>query len=332
MQDRPGIMAAPAALFLLLLCGPLPLTTPSASGGGGLPEGVVRGSDYPRVPPGHPRVYMRPGDLPRLRAKAADRGARQLWQRVTNRADEDPVVQAFMHHIEQNSSYCDSAVAAQRARVASTLAKRPPNGGRLPDHDLSTVGRTFFSMLHTTSVVLDWCYDTLKPDARASLISGIKALANMDAPGYPIDFGNATSPPHWDTVVGHPCEGWVMTGQLPGGIAMYDDDPSMYEGAARYFFEGLLPVRQLAYKALKHYEGTHYTYARYEHEIASAMIWSAIGQPDVFPPTQPAVMSDYIYSLIPNGVSALLLLFREPSQSFPTERLRRRWWRTGTAR
>ena len=158
-----------------------------------------------------------------------------------------------------------------------------------------------------------------------------KALADMDAPGYPIDFGNATSPPHWDTIVGHPCEGWVMTGQLPGGIAMYDDDPSMYEGAARYFFEGLLPVRQLAYKALKHYEGTHYTYARYEHEIASAMIWSAIGQPDVFPPTQPAVMSDYLYSLIPNGVSALLLPFREPSQSFQ-QRLRRRWWRTGTAR
>jgi len=264
---------------------------------------------------------MRPDDLPRLRAKAADRGARQLWQRVTNRADEDPVVQAFMHHIEQNSSYCDSAVAAQRARVASTLAKRPPNGGRLPDHDLSSVGRTFFSILHTTSVVLDWCYDTLNPDARAFFISGIKALANMDAPGYPIDFGNATSPPHWDTVVGHPCEGWVMTGQLPGGIAMYDDDPSMYEGAARYFFEGLLPVRQLAYNALKHYEGTHYTYARYEHEIASAMIWSAIGQPDVFPPSQPAIMSEFIYSLIPNGVSAVCLSGAAPLSGTVSRRI-----------
>ena len=72
----------------------------------------------------------------------------------------------------------------------------------------------------------------------------------------------------------------------------------MYEGAARYFFEGLLPVRQLAYKALKHYEGTHYSYARYEHEIASAMIWSAIGVKNVFPPSQPAVMSDYICELL----------------------------------
>jgi hypothetical protein len=31
------------------------------------------------------------------------------------------------------------------------------------------------------------------------------------------------------------------------------------------------------------------------------MIWSAIGQPDVFPSSQPAVMSDYIYALLPNG-------------------------------
>ena len=108
-------------------------------------------------------------------------------------------------------------------------------------------------------------------------------------------------PPHWDTIVGHPCEGWIFTGQLPSGLAMHDIDPSMYEGAARYFFEGLLPVRQLAYPAHKHYEGSHYTYARYEHEIASAMIWNAIGLPDVFPASQPAVMSDFIYALLPNG-------------------------------
>lgn len=110
---------------------------------------------------------------------------------------------------------------------------------------------------------------------------------------------------------------------------MHDVYPSMYEGAARYFFEGLLPVRQLAYPAHKHCtdtpcpatcltdgshrlfwemtdcsrasdEGTHYTYARYEHEIASAMIWAAVGAKDVFPASQPAVMSDYVYSLLPN--------------------------------
>ena len=80
---------------------------------------------------------------------------------------------------------------------------------------------------------------------------------------------------------------------------MHDVDASMFEGAARYFFEGLLPVRQLAYPAHKHYEGTHYTYARYEHEIASAMIWNAIGQPDVFPASQPAVMSDYVSTHTP---------------------------------
>ena len=259
----------------------------------------ARASKYPAVPPGHPRVYMRPVDLPRLRAKATDRGARHLWQAVTNRPD-DPVVQAFLSLIHQNRSLCATAVANQTSIVAAILAKRPTSG-RLPDKELSDVGRRFFAALHTTSIVFDWCYDTLDPKTKTFFIDGIKALANMDEPGYPIDFGNATSSPRWDTVAGHPCEGWIMTGQLPGGIAMYDDDPSMYEGAARYFFEGLLPVRQLAYKALKHYQGTHYTYARYEHEIASAMIWNAIGEPDVFPPTQPAVMSDYIYSLLPGG-------------------------------
>jgi heparin/heparan-sulfate lyase len=142
-------------------------------------------------------------------------------------------------------------------------------------------------------------WDTMSLSTKMAFVDGLKRVANMDAPGYPIKFGKGAAT---GTVIGHASEGWVFTGQLPAGLAMHDIDPSMYEGAARFFFEGLLPVRQLAYKAHKHYQGSHYSYARYEHEIASAMIWNAISA-NVFPPSQPAVMSEYVYSLLPNGTS-----------------------------
>jgi hypothetical protein len=125
-------------------------------------------------------------------------------------------------------------------------------------------------------------WDTMSLSTKMAFVDGLKRVANMDAPGYPIKFGHGTAT---GTVIGHTSEGWVFTGQIPAGLAMHDIDPSMYEGAARFFFEGLLPVRQLAYKAHKHYQGSHYSYARYEHEIASAMIWNAIGA-NVFPPSR----------------------------------------------
>ena len=83
-------------------------------------SGAALPSPAPPVPAGHPRVYLRPDDLPTLRAKSKDRGARRLWQSV-GRHSSDPVVLAFTGLLEQD---------ATRLRLgAADLARRLLRGG-----------------------------------------------------------------------------------------------------------------------------------------------------------------------------------------------------------
>lgn len=116
-----------------------------------------------------------------------------------------------MYQMDGDQSHCTTAVAAQAKVLEHTLAhaKHPSS------KDTTVAGRTFLSVQHTTAVVLDWCYDTLDAATLTKFVNGLKGVANMDAPGFPIDWG---PPPRWDTIVGHPCEGWIFTGQLPAGL------------------------------------------------------------------------------------------------------------------
>ena len=50
----------------------------------------------------------------------------------------------------------------------------------------TVAGRTFLSVQHEGAVVLDWCYDTMDNATKMDFVSGLKKVANMDAPGYPI--------------------------------------------------------------------------------------------------------------------------------------------------
>ena len=104
---------------------------------------------YPPVPPGHPRVYLRPADLPALRAKSKDRNARRLWQAVTNRAS-DPVVLAFTGLLNQDASSCGKAVDA----MGKVLKKTTSYNGKptSKEVDLPTTLSAFSSSLDLTSL------------------------------------------------------------------------------------------------------------------------------------------------------------------------------------
>ena len=142
----------------------------------------------PPVPPGHPRVYLRPTDLPALRAKSKDRSAHHLWQSVTNRAS-DPVVLAFTGLLEQDPSKCAKAVDAMGEIIKKTVSAKDPA------KEETVAGRTFLSVQHQGAVVLDWCYDTMDNATKMSFVDGLKKVANIDAPGFPIV--SALGPSHY---------------------------------------------------------------------------------------------------------------------------------------
>ncbi len=138
-------------------------------------------SPAPPVPAGHPRVYLRPSDLAALRTKSKDRGARRLWQSV-GRHSSDPVVLAFTGLLEQDTSKCAKAVEAMGATIQKTVSYH----GKPSSKETTVAGRTFLSVQHEGAVVLDWCYDTMDNKTKMSYVDGLKKVANMDAPGFPI--------------------------------------------------------------------------------------------------------------------------------------------------
>eukprot|EP01043_Picozoa_sp_COSAG02_P040644 COSAG02_NODE_3307_length_6959_cov_9.594898_1_plen_174_part_00 len=144
-------------------------------------SGAARPSPAPPVPAGHPRVYLRPDDLPTLRAKSKDRGARRLWQSI-GRHSSDPVVLAFTGLLEQDVSKCTKAVEAMGATIQKTVSYH----GKPSSKETTIAGRTFLSVQHEGAVVLDWCYNTMDNKTKMSFVDGLKKVANMDAPGFPI--------------------------------------------------------------------------------------------------------------------------------------------------
>lgn len=144
-------------------------------------EAAAPGPAPPPVPPGHPRVYLRPDDLPALRAKSKDRSARRLWQSV-GRHGSDPVVLAFTGLIEQDTSKCAKAVETMGAAIQKTISYH----GKPSSKQTTAAGRTFLSVQHEGAVVLDWCYDTIDNKTKMVFVDGLKKVANMDAPGFPI--------------------------------------------------------------------------------------------------------------------------------------------------
>ena len=58
--------------------------------------------------------------------------------------------------------------------------------GKPTSKETTTAGRTFLSVQHEAAVVLDWCWDTMDNTTKTTFIEGLKKVANMDAPGYPI--------------------------------------------------------------------------------------------------------------------------------------------------
>lgn len=64
----------------------------------------------PRVPPGHPRVYLRPTDLPDLKEKVASPQFHQLWEDVRGAASDTPICAAFVYLVTGDKAAGRSAI------------------------------------------------------------------------------------------------------------------------------------------------------------------------------------------------------------------------------
>jgi hypothetical protein len=236
----------------------------------------VAGMAIPRVPDGHPRVYVRASDLPGIRAKLALPEFQSDWQRVQEAAQEQPLAGAFVYLVQGDR-------ATGRAAVDRTLTTL----------EESTDGRVFESPTHWAACVYDWCYDLLTPDEKQAFIKEFLRIATSHDPGYP-------AAPDPGAVVGHVAEGWLLTGQLPEGVAIYDESHTLYDAAARLFVDKFVPARNFHYQGHSHHQGDSYQ-SRFAHDLAAAWLFRRMGAGDVFSADMQYVGYQGIYWLRPDG-------------------------------
>jgi len=228
----------------------------------------------PPVPQGHPRVYVQASDLPTIQAKLQDSAFADAWQDVQD--SDDPLARAFVYLVTGDTT------AGQNAVTNGLSALQSCNDARV-----------FDQAMHWGACVYDWCYDLLSSNQRQAFIAEFERIAGLHAPGFPAD-------PDGAAVVGHGTEGWLLTAQLPAGVAIYDEAPTMYDAAATLFMTRFVEVRDYYYPAHMHHQGDSYI-GRFAHDQAASWLFRRMGAGDVLSREQQYVPYQLLYHLRPDG-------------------------------
>jgi len=236
---------------------------------------IPAAADNPPVPAGHPRVYVTPDAVPSIQARLTEPGFSDLWDDV--QSSDHPVCRAFVYLVTGDE-------AAGRAAVDSAL----------PALQACDDARVFENPMHNAAIVYDWCYDLLTEGEKSSFVTEFERIAASHGPGYPAEAGQGA-------VVGHTTEGWLLTDQIPAGLAIYDEQPLMYDAGATVFFDEFVPVRNYLYPAHMHHQGDSYVGTRFQHDIGASWLFRVIGGGDVFTREQQYVPYQLIYNLRPDG-------------------------------
>jgi len=131
------------------------------------------------------------------------------------------------------------------------------------------VGRRENSVFHYGACIYDWCYPLLTLEQKQSYITEFKRISNISTPYYP-------PKSNFNKVVGHVLEGWILTGQVPAGIAIYDEDPEMFNKIYPLVKDSILPVMDFYYNSKMHHQGDSYL-GRFVHDLMTAIIFDKLG-------------------------------------------------------
>lgn len=260
------------------------------------------------IPPStHPRLYVRPANLPDLKkrmdhpqvkanlatlrklgidrtaeeeAKVTDRGFRYYFEMrgVTSRVQ----VQAFDYLV-----YGDKK-QARRAITSMLDSLQHTNFGTKQD-----LSRASGVMLMCGAMVYDWCYDQMKESEKKAYIESFIRISKTMECGYP--------PKNNEPIAGHSSEWMILRDMLSAGIAIYDEYPDMYLHVIRMLYKDYLPVRNYIYSGHNYHQGTSYVNVRFSNDLFSLWILDRMGAGAIYNPAQQFVPYDFLYRRRPDG-------------------------------
>ncbi|MEF3304519.1 heparin/heparin-sulfate lyase HepB [Paenibacillus sp. GYB003] len=248
-------------------------------------------------PPEHPRLFFRKRHLPELKAKTTHPELKQAWERLIGYS-RFGVEEANAEHcpgdvyvIEANAllyALLDDRGAGLKAkRLALSAITKPFN----PNYQ--DISREIGRLMLAGAVVYDWCHDLVTAEEKTFLIRHFKRLAGLLECGYP--------PVKEGAFVGHSCEWMIQRDMLGTGIAIYDEDPEMYDLAAGRFFDQMVPARNFFYPSGWHHQGDAYGGVRFQGELFPTWMFDRMGFGNVYDPSQREVGYQWIYTRRPDG-------------------------------
>ncbi|RKN78983.1 heparin/heparin-sulfate lyase HepB [Paenibacillus ginsengarvi] len=256
---------------------------------------------YPKPPveplKEHPRLLLRSGDLPALREKRSKPEMKAIWQRLEffGRTEPDEIGSFD----KPDAAYAMEAAALLyvldgdrdagiRARAIALRCIRKAFNPNYQD-----ISRSIGRLMLAAAVVYDWCYKLLSDEDRQFMLGHFRRLAGLLECGYP--------PTKEGAIVGHTSEWMLMRDLIGTGIAIYDEDPEMYDVAAGRFYAEMVPARNFFYPSGWHHQGDNYGSYRYQAELYATWIIARMGGGNPFDASQEQVGYQWIYTRRPDG-------------------------------
>jgi hypothetical protein len=219
-------------------------------------------------------VYVRASDLSAIRQNFDLPGFSQAASRI--QSDQSPLCNAFRYLLDGNAAHARAAVDSALVNLRACTDARTP-----------------FNPMQVAACVYDWCYDRLTLAEKNEFIAEFQRVAGLHSPYYPARSANA--------VVGHDTEAWLLSDQLPAGVAIYDESKTMYDSAAALFFDKFVEVRDFFFPAHMHHQGDSYIATRFQHDQLASWLFRRMGAGNVLSIEQQYVPYQIVYHLRPDG-------------------------------
>ncbi len=266
-------------------------------------EELPEEAEIPQPPSDHPRVMLRPTDLPMIteRYNAANMSAFKdlLLKDEAKGLDfdisEKGVIYdayyreleaaAFLYLLDKQGALAKGEKAKNGILTYLRTARQLQEGNQ---------DRQIHRAIFTAAFVYDWCYELFTEAEKLALIADVKRLAATTEYGYPMvgDQNNYLINHFGEEKIPH---------MLGFGIACYDEDPTIYEHIGGHLYNGLVPSRNFFYPSHKHHQGSAYGMGRYEMEIMSTFIMTRMGAERPYIDEQQMVPYSQMYARRPDG-------------------------------
>lgn len=259
-------------------------------------------------PAEHPRLYIRKDEIPALRIRMQRPEGKAIIKKmeknaIPRTAEEEAAVKLrdFRYYFKMRGLTSQIQLEAldyltsgdtEKARHAITAMLDTLQRTNFPTHhDLS---RASGVMLMTGAIVYDWCYDQMSMEEKLNYIKEFKRIAGTMECHYP--------PKRNEPIAGHSSEWMVLRDMLSAGVAVYDEDPEIYNEVVDLLCDMYFEPRNYFYKGQNYHQGTSYINVRFTNDLISNWIFTKMGYPDVYVKDQQYVLYDLMYRRRPDGI------------------------------